>query len=158
MAAKKLRSLCDKIELNNPSLEEVKKDLEKICKNGRPFLLVEAVKARRKDLIKLMIEDFGFDIDSSCRTDSALTAAIYYNDEDMVRFLVVEMKAEVNINSSAYYYSLSPLIRAMDRKNFQMVKLIVEELGADVNFKVSTNEDGSSPFLALHMAILHDLR
>jgi hypothetical protein len=77
--------------------------------------------------------------------------AIESSDEDMVRFLLVEMKAEVNICRLS---CSSPLIFAIERNNSQMVKLLVEELGADVNFQVSKNEDRSSPFLALHWAIL----
>jgi ankyrin repeat protein len=67
--------------------------------------------------------------------------------------LVVEMNATVNTNK----YTIacpSPLTYAILHNRFQIVKLLVEELGADVNFKVSRNEYGSSPYLALHWAIL----
>jgi hypothetical protein len=46
-------------------------ELEKISNRDRPEWkcfspLVSAVRAKPKDLIKLMIEDLGFDIDSIC--------------------------------------------------------------------------------------------
>jgi hypothetical protein len=160
-----LEKLCLNISSNNPSVEEVKKELEKISNRGRSEWiehspLDSAVKARRKDLIKLMIKDLGFDIDSIQKNtsskfvndfDSVLSQAILYND-DMVRFLVVEMKAKVNTNKCTYAWP-SPLTAAISLNSFQIVKLLVEKLGADVNFKVSNDEDGSDPFLALHWAI-----
>ncbi len=150
-----LKRLCQNISSNNPSVEEVKKELEKISNRGRSKLkehsaLISAVKAKRKDLIKLMVMDLGFDTDYTY----ALSAAIENNDEDMVRFWVVEMKAIVNTNKCSYGCP-SPLTNAILHNRLQNVKLLVEELGADVNFKVSRNEDGSRPFLALHWAIYY---
>ena len=160
MEEKIIENLCDKIEKRNPKVEKVKRELEKISNRGRIKWgkcspLVSAVHAKRKDLIKLMIEDFGFDVDSSCemRPASALLVAIVTSDEDMTRFLVVEMKAKVNINYHNSFWKATPLIFAIWNSKLQMVKLLVEEFGADVNFKASTNKDGSNPFLALHMAI-----
>jgi ankyrin repeat protein len=154
-----VEKLCLNISSNNPSLEEVKKELEKISdrrrsKWGEHSPLVSAVKAKRKDLIKVMIKEFGFDPNSKRNQFpfSALAAAIINNDEDMVRFLVVEMKAKVNTNKCNTTFP-SPLMYAVSHSHLQIVKLLVEELGADVNFKVSRNEDGSNPFLALHSAI-----
>jgi hypothetical protein len=158
--------LCQKISNNNPSAEEVKKELEKISDRGRSEWgehspLVSAVSAKRKDLINLMIKDLGFDIDSIIKYtnhkngyffQSVLSQAIFKNDEDMVRYLVVEMKAKVNTNKCIYGCP-SPLTKAILHNMLPIVKILVEELGADVNFKVSRNEDGSDPFLALHFAI-----
>jgi ankyrin repeat protein len=151
-----IKHLCLNISSNNPSIEEVKQELEKISNRGRSDWgelspLVSAVAEQRKDLIKLMVEDLGFDINSTCASYLALKKAIESSDEDMIMFLVVEMKAKVN---NCRLSCSSPLIFAIERNNLQMVKLLVEELGADVNFEVSKNEDGSSPFLALNWAIL----
>jgi ankyrin repeat protein len=99
-----------------------------------------------------MVTDLGLDIDSTCGINSALTKTIYINDEDMVRFLVIEMNTKVNTNK----YDIpcpSPLTYAILHNSLQIIKLLVEELGADVNFKVSRKEDESNPFLALHWAI-----
>jgi hypothetical protein len=170
-----LRRLILNISSNNPSVESVKRELEKISNRGRSewdigksiifrfgffsartyHPLFSAVLAKRKDLIKLMVEDLGLDIDSrdvSSRNSyhSALSTAIENNNEDMIRFLVVEMKATVNINYCRARWP-SPLICAIEFKEFQIVKLFIEEFGADVNFKVS--HYGSDPFLALHWAI-----
>ena len=154
-----LRSLCSGIKGSNPSVEEVSKELEKISDRGRSYWdafspLVSAVQVDRKDLIKLMIEDFGFDVDSfGATTDSALITALQDGNRDLVRFLVVQMKAKVNINFYRRRW-LTPLINVLGTHyNSKMVKLLIEELGADVNFKASKNEDGSNPYLALHWVI-----
>jgi hypothetical protein len=161
-----LQKLCINISSNKLSAEDVKKELEKISNRGRSEWrehspLISAVKVERKDLIKLMVKDLGFDIDSirkytspkvANNFESVLSQAIRINNEDMVRFLVVEMKAKVNTNK-CWFACPSPLTYAILHNRLQIVKLLVEELGADVNFKVSQEEDGSDPFLALHEAI-----
>jgi hypothetical protein len=158
-----LKRLCLNISSKNSSVEEVKKELEKISNRGRSEWrehspLVSAVEAKRKDLIKIMIMDSTYYNFFFC-ISSVLSTAIENNDEDMVSFLVVEMKAKVNTNKCGYFFDFlggpSQLTFAIYHKKFQIVKLLVEELGADVNFKVSHNEDGSRPFLALHWAIFH---
>jgi hypothetical protein len=159
MEDKILEKLCYTFFSIKTTAVEVKCELEKISNKqrsewGERSPLVSAVQAKRKDLIKLMVQDLGFDIDSTCKQFpySALAAAIRHNDEDMVRFLVGEMKAKVNINYCKDKY-LSPLICAFEQNKFQLVKLLVEDLGADVNFKVSHQKDGPRQFLALHWAI-----
>ena len=159
-----IEKLCKDIPGKNSSVVQVKQKLEKISNRGRSKWwcyspLISAVKAKRKDLIKLMIKDLGFNINSNCENlqerntfTSALSKAIEKNDEDMIRFLIVEMKATVNINYCREKLQ-SPLICAIKLRKFQIVKLLVEQLGADVNFRVSRIEDGSRPFLALHAAI-----
>jgi ankyrin repeat protein len=158
-----LQNICHKIKYNNPNVEEVRKELLLISNRGRLEWqglyspLDFAVESKRKDLIKLMIKDLGFDIDSNCDNFSnfALTAAIKNNDEEMVRFLVVEMKAKVNINQSGNGRG-NPLICAIDFNRVAIVKLLVEELGAEVNFKLSRHEDGSNAYLPLHVAIYQE--
>ena len=144
----------------NLSVEEVRKELQQISTSdwqGFYSLLVFAIERKRKDLIKLMIEDLGFDIDSKCDNFSncALTAAIQNNDEEMVRFLVVEMKAKVNINQSGNGFG-NPLIFAILLNRVQIVELLVEELGAEVHFKLSRHEDGSNAYLPLNVAIYQE--
>jgi hypothetical protein len=167
-------NICHKIKYKNPSVEEVRKELLEIFNKGRLELgnpavsqkttwqgfyspLDFAVESKRKDVIKLMIEDLGFDINSKghCFSNFALPLAIQNNDEEMVRFLVVEMKAKVNINQSGNCFE-NPLIFAIHLNHVAIVKLLVEELGADVNFKLSRLEDGSKPYLPLHLAIYQE--
>jgi hypothetical protein len=159
-----LQNICHKIKYNNPSVEEVRKELLQISNRGRrsdwqSFYspLVFAIQSKRKDLIKLMIEDLGFDIDSKGQKFSnfALTVAIQNNNEEMVRFLVVEMKAKVNINQSGNGFG-NPLIFAIHLNRVAIVKLLVEELGAEVNFKLSRQKDGSNAYLPLHVAIYQE--
>jgi hypothetical protein len=143
-----LEKLCLDIFSNNPSVEEVKKELEKISNRGRlkwgkHSPLASAVTAKRKDLIQLMIKEFGFNADSKHDRHpyAALTAAIFNDDEDMVRFLVAEMNT--NIGSKIRY--------ALKRYNLPLTKLLIEEFGADVNAKVFSTK--FTTFLPLHWAI-----
>ena len=177
-----MQDLCNRIERNPKlpsfiykpiSVEEVKNELEKISDSGSAEWgksewidhspLFSAVKAKRNDVIDLLVKDLGFDIDSVCKDTflfggtyhySALSKAIENNDEDMVRFLVDEMNATVNINYCRARWP-SPLVCAVELNKFQIVKLLVEELGADVNFKVSNHEDESGQFLDENFKVSH---
>jgi hypothetical protein len=151
------------------SSKYVRTELEKISNRDRPEWkcfspLVSAVRAKRKDLIKLMIEDLGFDIDSICTETvlsfgvvhlSGMSIAIDTDDEDMVKFLVVEMKAKVENNQTGVIMQ-TPMLLAVAGNHLEIVKILVEELGADVNFNVSKTQSEFSPFLALHWAIYQE--
>ncbi len=167
MEEKLLGKLCN--TFSSLTVAEVKCTLVKISNKHRSVWekyspLVSAVEAKRKDLIQLMVKDLGFDIDSICKQTfyfsgaylySALSKAIENGDEDMIRFLIDEMKATVNINYCREKLQ-SPLIYAIRLRKFQIVKLLVEQLGADVNFRASRTEDGSNTFTALHASILNN--
>ena len=148
-----LEQLCLNISSNNPGVEEVKKELKKISNRGRPKWgkhspLVSAVEAKHKDLIKLMIKAFRFDVDSKCDQSPycALAAAIFNDDEDMVRFLVAEMKAKVG----------TKIRYALKRYNLKILRLLVEEFGADVNKETSLVSMKSTSYLPLHCAIFQE--
>jgi len=163
--------------------EELRKRLENVGNLGRSDWgsqspLKSAFETNRQDLVEVMVKRFRIKIDSSfddngfpvTRSSPTQTvpltkasvlsyAALTWTDdtvralenEDRVRFLVYEMKAKVNINING----TTPLIAAICSysRNLSMVKLLVEELKADVNFRASINRDGSNPYLALHAAI-----
>jgi hypothetical protein len=163
--------------------EELRNRLEKVGNLGRPDWgsrspLKSAFETNRQDLVEVMVKRSRIKIDSSfdhngfpvTRSSPTQTvpltkasvlsyAALTWEDdtvralenEDRVRFLVYEMKAKVNINING----TTPLIAAIcsHSRNLSMVKLLVEELKADVNFRASINRDGSNPYLALHAAI-----
>jgi hypothetical protein len=63
------------------------------------------------------------------------------------------MSAQVNVNRPL---CCTPLSRALSLEDHQMVVLLVEELGADVNLPILTDVQGATPFLALHHAMLFD--
>ena len=174
-----LQDVCFRIEEKRGYLHQVFKtrisskyvrtELEKISNRDRPEWkcfspLVSAVGAKRKDLIKLMIEDLGVDIDSICTENilffgvvhlSGMGIAINSNDEDMVRFLVEEMKAKVDNNQNGVIRQ-TPLLLAVAGNHLEIVKILVDELGADVNFNVAKTQGQFSPFLALHWAIYQE--
>jgi hypothetical protein len=84
-----------------------------------------------------------------------MSIAIDNDDEDMVRFLVVEMKAKVDNNQTGVIRQ-TPLLLAVAGNHLEIAKILVEELGADVNFNVSKTQGEFSPFLALHWAIYQE--
>jgi hypothetical protein len=95
----KLDRICETIANENPSIEEIKKDLLQIKNRARkewPLSpLVSAVHAKREDLLLLMIQDFGFDVDSINKGDDqswcALAAAVQDGNEEMVKRLVTRL-------------------------------------------------------------------
>jgi hypothetical protein len=152
----------------NVTCENVKQELLKISDRGRPTWvkkspLDEAVYANRKGLIWLMVSELGLNIES-VRAHSQtppLYEAISKGNEYMVRFLILEMKAKVNISHHPWRSSsVSPLSHAVSRasENIHIVKLLIEEFGAEVNFKILKNTHGATPFLALHHAMCVDYR
>jgi hypothetical protein len=153
-------ALHNKIFHGNPSVAEVKSDLQKISNLGRrkweDSPLGAAVRSHRQDLIKLMVNDFGVDLDSEGGLGTALAYAIRFSNgkTDMIKFLVVEMKANVENDRSN---SLPALHRAVAFKHLSIVKCFVEELGAGINCKGSYQK-GDEPFLALHMAIYMEIK
>jgi hypothetical protein len=84
----------------------------------------------------------------------ALIPAVRDGNEEMVKFLVLEMNANVNIitNHKFSYWYLSPLTTAIFNSNESLVKLLIEELGADVNFRLMSADEGP-PFLPIHVAM-----
>jgi hypothetical protein len=92
----KISKICEKIANGNPTIEEIKTDLLQIKNKGRkewPLSpLVTAVHSKREVLIMMMIQDFGFNVDSINKEDEhswcALAAAVQDNNEEMVRRLV----------------------------------------------------------------------
>ena len=144
---------------DKPSVAEVKSVLQKISNLGRRKWqhspLGAAVHSRRQDLIKLMVNDFGVDLDSEGEFGTALSYAISFSNgkTDMIKFLVNEMKAKVENERSSW---LPALYDAIEYKNLSIVKCFVEELGADINYKGSYPK-GDKPFLALHWAIYTEI-
>ena len=82
----------------------------------------------------------------------ALATAVYLANEEMVNFLVMEMKANVNINHQNLSFTIgSPLTIAIWGCNETMIKLLIEDLGADINLHLETK--AGLVFLPLHVAM-----
>jgi len=83
----------------------------------------------------------------------ALTTAVKQCNKEMVKFLVLEMKANVN---KAYPHSTlseeSPLAIAIWRCDETMIKLLIEELGADVNVRLKRTDSGPA-YLPIHVVM-----
>jgi len=83
----------------------------------------------------------------------ALLEAVKRSNAEMVKFLVLEMKANVNITYSVPYSSAgSPLTTAIEHCDESMIKLLIEELGADVNIRLKKTKSGPS-YLPIHVAM-----
>ena len=53
--------------------------------------------------------------------------------------------------------SLSIISDAISNGNFEAVEFLVQELGANVNIRLSANGNGSNPYLPLHLAMESDI-
>ena len=88
----KLRSFLSRVNL---------KDCKEFEQNQSPMVAAVRAENNRKKLLWLMIKEFGLNINSTVKDGDdgwcALAAAIVKQDEEMVRFLVIDMGANVNI-------------------------------------------------------------
>jgi len=85
-----------------------------------------------------------------------LTTAIIQSNEGMVKFLVLEMKANVNLNRQTSHLSEEcPLTTAILYCNETMIKLLIEDLGADVNIRLKATDLGPA-YLPIHVTIYHE--
>jgi len=95
------------LNLNSSTIQDVNENLSNLNLRGQIEFendqspLVAAVEANRKDLLTLMIEEFGLNVNSTVKNGGdrwcALAAAIVKQDKEMVQFLVNDMEADVNI-------------------------------------------------------------
>jgi hypothetical protein len=95
------------LNLNSSTIQDVSEHLSNLNLRGQIEFendqspLVAAVEANRKDLLTLMIEEFGLNVNSTVKNGGdrwcALAAAIVKQDKEMVQFLVNDMEADVNI-------------------------------------------------------------
>jgi len=88
-----------------------------------------------------------------------LTTAVANRSESMVKFLVLEMKANVNIINmkDKFFSGTSALTTALFCFNANMIKILIKELGADVNINLKRSITSKDIFLPLHYAMLGDL-
>ena len=87
-----------------------------------------------------------------------MTTAVKQTNKEMVMFLVLEMKANVNITiPSSYSMEISPLVAAISNWNETLIKLLFEELGANVNFCLKRTDSGPE-FLPIHAAMFWEAK
>lgn len=85
-----------------------------------------------------------------------MTTAVEQCNKEMVKFLVLEMKANVNTTYQKSTFSEAcPLTTAIRHCNETMIKLVIEELGADVNIHLNRTDSGPA-YLPLHVAIFKE--
>ena len=86
----------------------------------------------------------------------ALATAIGQSNKEMVKFLVLKMKAKVNItHQNSDFTTGSPLTIAIWCCNETMIKLLIEDLGADINLRLEMKASGRV-FLPLHVAMFEE--
>lgn len=158
-----IEELCRVIEKQNPSLSESHALLSKIPNTHRKEWpgsspLISAVKKDRKSLVSQMIFQFQIGINSTTKYIRngewcALAAAVHGENFELAKYLVSK-SANVNVTKK----SASIISDAILKDNFEAVEFLVRELSANVNIKLSTNADGSNPYLPLHLAMNTDIK
>jgi hypothetical protein len=81
----------------------------------------------------------------------SLGAAIHSENLDLARYLLFSKEIDLNairnnILKDAIYFS-----------NVKSVQFLLDEVGADVNFKMWIDENRAKPFLPIHLAISRDV-
>jgi ankyrin repeat protein len=96
-------------------------------------LLTFAVNNGSKSIVKFLINECNFDINSADKSrDTPLNVAVENKNQSMVKFLVNECNANVNQIDQT---GSTPLILAVVDDNKQMVRCLVKECNADVNLQ-----------------------
>lgn len=120
---KDLTRICQGIESSYYTPEYVEcflsqvdlKDCKEYEQNQSPIVAAVRAEKKGKGLLKMMIEEFGLNINSTVKDEGdgwcALAAAIVKEDEEMVRFLVQDLGADVNILKHQIYDPNSHFIR-----------------------------------------------
>ena len=121
--------------------------------------LVTAARHGRYDLVELMVQTLGFDVDAAEESTglNPLAAAVESGNNDMVSYLVKELGAKVDAPLELELvpgkkFKCTTLAVAVDQdiNEPEMWRLLVKELGADVNHEMEVNGLTSS---LLHHAI-----
>ena len=154
MATHKLMRLCsDTSNRRNVAAEDVVKALSEAPQDERSYrcqaVLESAASAARKDVIKAIVNSFDCDIESMSR--GLLCGALSKPNStslDMLHFIVGELGAKVDVG----WDGDTPLLVAIVRGEFELLRVLVEDLKADVNFPA---EHGDLP---LHTAMEYDLK
>ena len=116
------------------------------------------MKKDRKTLASQMLLRYNVDINSTTKFFRngewcALATAIHNGNLELAKY-VVSKSANVNITKKSW----SIISDAISKDNFESVEFLVQELGANVNIRLSANGNGSNPYLPLHLAINSDIQ
>ena len=157
-----IEELCESIENQNLSLNEAHYVFSKLSRTSRKEWagsspLISAVKKDRKSLVSQMIFRDNFDINSTTKFFRngewcALATALHNGNFELAKYLESK-SANVNITKN----SSSIISDAISKGNFEAVEFLVQELGANVNIRLSANGNGSNPYLPLHLAMESDI-
>ena len=162
-----LQKLNQLITAKTCSLEEIRNILAKIPSKSRPTWnhespLVWAVLSNNKVLVRLLIEEQKFNVNSKSLASTggsydwcALGSAIKTKNEEMAKFLVFEMKADVNIKKTP---ADNILTAAIFEGNFWAVTFMVKELNASLEYSLKMVTDPSITYThyPIHWAMWQD--
>ena len=96
-------------------------------------LLRYAIEHPESGLIDHFITTYGVDVKDKSDGDSLLFYATHYEKYDLVKTLITEKNADVNIQNT---YGQTPLCQALFKNNYELAKLLLEN-GAGIHIKNS---------------------
>jgi len=115
-------------------------DLNQNLKNDQNKDCYQAIKDNDLKKLARFVEKYG--VDANVEAGTCLHAAIFQNNVGAAAFL---LEASANPNS-VYNHSTTPLLAAIDERNWNMAKLLIEK-GADVHLKDPKNNSPLSKAL-----------
>jgi hypothetical protein len=157
----KIETVCNLIEKGTGTKKEIVDLLKKIPRRSRlewptRCPLVSVVKSGKKTLANELIYGFGFDINSTTQEWNdgnwcSLGAAIHSENLDLARYLLFSKEIDLNAIRN------NILKDAIHFSNVKSVQFLLDEVGADVNFKMWIDENRAKQFLPIHLAISRDV-
>uniref|UniRef100_A0A452FJG9 Ribonuclease L n=1 Tax=Capra hircus TaxID=9925 RepID=A0A452FJG9_CAPHI len=119
-------------------------DQERIKKGGATALM-DAAEEGRVDVVEILLHEMGADVNArDNRGRNALIYALLNSDDEKVKAvtrLLLNCKVDVNVSGEG---RKTPLILAVERKNLDLVQMLLEQTGIEIN---STDSEGKTALL-----------
>ncbi|KAJ1074602.1 hypothetical protein K5549_001297 [Capra hircus] len=128
------------VNLHRKTLE----DQERIKKGGATALM-DAARKGHVDVVEILLHEMGADVNArDNRGRNALIYALLNSDDEKVKAvtrLLLDCKVDVNVRGEG---RKTPLILAVERKNLDLVQMLLEETDTKIN---STDSEGKTALL-----------
>ena len=161
-----MKKLVQLINDKTSTLEQIRASLSKLSKkdraewtNGSP--LIWAVLNDRKDVVEYMVKKEEFNVDAISKKCQdyfdwcALGAALGRGNDELAKFLVHDLNANVNITKLGWG---SLLTGSIFKADFKAVDLLLTDLKANPNHSVVIDGCGNCSYTPLHYAMWNDFQ
>lgn len=119
-------------------------DQERIKKGGATALM-DAARKGHVDVVEILLHEMGADVNAQDnRGRNALVYALLNSDDEKVKAitrLLLDCKVDVNVRGEG---RKTPLILAVEKKNLDLVQMLLEQTGIEIN---DTDSEGKTALL-----------